>query len=117
MGWDMLIQRQEKRATTRFRTSLPIQYRYLTKVNNALTHNLSEGGLSFTTTDFIPVNTQLFVAILPKDEPLRAGGTVVWIQKMPYGDRYNVGMKFTAINAYNKARIASLEDKMVRDAF
>jgi hypothetical protein len=117
MGWGMLIQRQEKRTTTRFRNSLPIQYRYLTKVNNALTHDLSEGGLSFTTNDFIPVNTQLSVSILPKDEPLRAGCTVVWVQKMAYGDRYNVGMKFTDINAYNKARIASLEDKMVRDTF
>lgn len=113
----MLIQHQEKRAATRFRTGLPVQYRYLTKVSNALTIDLSEGGLSFTTNDFIPVNTKLFVAILPKEEPLRAGGTVVWIQKMPYGDRYNVGMKFTDINAYNRARIASLDDKMVLDNF
>jgi hypothetical protein len=117
MGWGMFIQHQEKRAATRFKASLPIQYRYLTKVNNALILDLSEGGLSFTTNDFIPVNTQLFVAILPKEEPLRAGGKVVWVQKMAYGDRYNVGMRFTDINAYNKARIASLEDKMVRDAF
>ncbi len=117
MGWDMLIQRSEKRATTRFRASLPVQFRYLTKINNALTHDLSEGGLSFTTNDFIPVNTQLFVAVLPKEEPLRAGGTVVWVQKMPYGDRYNIGVKFTDINAYNKARIASLGDKMVLDTF
>ncbi|MDD5491356.1 MAG: PilZ domain-containing protein [bacterium] len=111
----MFIRHQEKRATTRFRAGLPVQYRYLTKVNNALILDLGEGGLSFTTNDFIPVNTQLFVAILPKDEPLRAGGKVVWVQKMPYGDRYNVGMIFTDINAYNKARIASLEEKMVRE--
>lgn len=111
----MLIQREEKRANTRFRASLPVQYRYLTKVNNALTHDLSESGLSFTTNDFIPVNTQLFVAILPQEEPLRAGGRVAWVQKVPFGDRYNIGLKFTDINAYNKARIASLESKMIMD--
>ena len=111
----MLIRHEEKRANTRFRTSIPVQYRYLTKVNNALTHDLSETGLSFTTNDFIPVNTQVFIAILPKEEPLRAGGRVVWIQKVPFGDRYNVGLKFTDLNAYNQARIASLEDKMIRD--
>lgn len=113
----MLIQREEKRADTRFRASLPVQYRYLTKINNALTHDLSENGLSFTTSDFIPVNTQLFVAIFTKEEPLRAGSRVVWVQKVPFSDRYNVGLKFTDLNAYNQARIASLEDEMIRDVF
>lgn len=110
----MLIQREEKRAKTRFRASLPVQYRYLTKVNNALTHDLSESGLSFTTNDFIPVDTQLFIAILPKEEPWRAGSRVVWVQKVPFGDRYNIGLKFTDLNAYNQARITSLKDKMIR---
>jgi Tfp pilus assembly protein PilZ len=59
----------------------------------------------------------MFVALLPKDEPLRATGQVVWVRKVPYGDRYNVGMKFTDISAYNKARISTLEDRVLRDNF
>jgi Tfp pilus assembly protein PilZ len=107
----------EKRTGTRFNVSLALQYRYLTKLNNALSRDVSEGGLSFTTSDFIPLNTQLFVALLPKDEPLRATGQVVWVRKVPYGDRYNVGLKFTDISAYNKARISTLEDRVLRDNF
>jgi hypothetical protein len=113
----MYSQPQEKRKNPRFGVSLGLQYRYLTKLNNALTRDISENGVSFTTSDFIPLNTQIFVAILPKDEPLRAGGVVAWVNKVPYGDRYNVGMKFTDISAYNRARIASLEDRIIRDNF
>ena len=50
-------------------------------------------------------------------DALRATGQVVWVRKVPYGDRYNVGMKFTDISAYNKARISTLEDRVLRDNF
>lgn len=112
-----MIPHPEKRKHSRFNTGVPMQYRYLTKVSNALSRDIGRGGVCFTATDFIPVNTLLFVALLPKDEPLRASGKIVWVQKVPYGERYNIGLQFTEINDYNKERIVNLESRLLRANF
>lgn len=110
----MFCKPTEKRKYQRILLNVPLQYRYSVKINNALLYDIGRGGLKFTTTDFIPVNTSLAVAILMKEEPLKGEGEIAWVRKVPFGDRYVIGLKFREVTQRAMERIVYLEDTVLR---
>jgi hypothetical protein len=75
------------------------KYNYLTKIFEAVTKNISAGGLSFSTKNFIPEKTKVSVLLSPKEEKLKTSGEVVWVRKakklFKNNEQYNIGLKFT----------------------
>lgn len=113
----MFCKPTEKRKYQRFLLSVPLQYRYSVKINNALLYDIGRGGLKFTTTDFIPVNTSLTAVILMKEEPLKVDGEIAWVCKVPFGDRYMIGLRFREVSQRVAERIDNLENTLLVQKF
>ena len=107
----------DKRQYPRFNTVVSLQYsaltkyNYLTKIKRSLTQNISEGGISFSTGDYIRELSPLNLLISLHDSPLKAEGQVVWTRKLKNRkiETYQEGVKFTNIDPYSRAKIAKLE--------
>lgn len=57
--------------------------------------DISEDGLRLYTYDFVPLGQELVLHFyLSEDIPLKVSGKVVWVQKIPHGEMYQVGIKF-----------------------
>ena len=57
--------------------------------------DISEGGLKFYTTDFIPLHKAVRLSFyIRAQQHIALSGKVVWVQKMPHSDNYQVGLKF-----------------------
>ena len=108
----------ERRKFTRLGSRLPLQYRGERAFRYVLTKDIGEGGIKFLSTDFIPVSSKLVVelSLHYAGEPLKAVGRVSWVQKLPYGDQYNVGMQFVDIAERNKAEIARFVNMGLRQS-
>jgi hypothetical protein len=108
----------EKRKHSRLAKFLYVQYTYFTKYNyltkifEAVTKDISSGGLSFSTKQFIPEKTKVSMLLSPKETKLKACGEVVWIRKtkklFKNNEHYNIGLKFTPNKDTETDKIASL---------
>lgn len=57
--------------------------------------DISEAGLRLYIYDFIPLGQELiFHFYLSEEVPLKISGKVVWEQKVPHGEMYQIGIKF-----------------------
>ncbi|MCK5214962.1 MAG: PilZ domain-containing protein [Candidatus Omnitrophica bacterium] len=57
--------------------------------------DLSEGGIRFRTEDFIPLNTRLHLNFkVDSDQAVDMTAKVVWVQKAPHAENFQVGMEF-----------------------
>lgn len=67
----------------------------LPSFGGCLSWDLSEGGLRFRAYSFIPLNTDLSVEFsVENDRTVKLVGRVVWIQKLPHSEQYNLGLEF-----------------------
>lgn len=108
---------QEKRRYKRVESNLPLQYKNLRKSFDlpvgSLTKNLSEGGVSFKSNEFISLACRLVVEIsipsVPK--PIKAISKVAWIRKLPAGDQYELGNQFLDMAKEDKQHIINFVNK------
>ncbi len=108
----------EKRKHSRLAKFLYVQYTYFTKYNyltkifEAVTKDISTGGLSFSTKHFIPEKTKVSLLLSPKEVKQKTHGEVVWIHKskklFKNNEQYNVGLKFTQAKDIDEEKIARL---------
>jgi hypothetical protein len=57
--------------------------------------HLSEGGLRFRAYSFIPLNTDLSLEFsIDHDQSVTLIARVVWVQKLPHSEQYNLGLEF-----------------------
>ncbi len=89
----------EKRRFRRARFSDAISYR-LKDVNHfggCLGCDISEGGVRIQFNDFVPINTEMVLQMKLSNIPkvIDVTGRVVWLQQVPYSDRYQIGLQFT----------------------
>lgn len=102
---------EEKRRFNRADANLALQYRNLRKSNDPLalsvSRNISEGGVCFTSSEFISLACRLVVEIsLPNaPKPVKAISKVAWIRKLPAGDQYQLGNQFLEMTKEDKAHI------------
>ena len=109
----------ERRQYPRLGLKIPVQFRNVLKpsdrYSNALTHDLSAGGMSLIS--FIPLAKEAkLVGLLElpgHPEPIRAIVRVAWIQERPFGESFNTGLQFIGIVPENQKSIADLVERGV----
>ena len=91
----------ERRQQPRVNTAVSVQYRGIRQsedsVINAISRDISTGGVRLLVNEFISVFTRLIldIAIPSAPKPVRVVSKVAWIRKRPYGEQYEVGAQFT----------------------
>lgn len=94
-----------KRVQPRISFREPVQYRLqrseasvengIERTGAGLSCDLNENGIRIRSNDFVPLNTFLFIDFLLKShQPMQIQGRVVWIQKLPHSESYQMGVKF-----------------------
>jgi hypothetical protein len=89
----------------RFSYREPISYRIpnghgwdnglLVTFGGVLGHDISEGGLRFRTQTFVPSGTRMQLTFtVPSGKALTIEGQVVWVQKVPHSESYQMGFAF-----------------------
>ncbi len=88
----------EQRKSRRFPLSEGVQYRRSPGQEpvGCLSCDLSSGGIRFRAQEFIALHSELFLEIpLPTRDILQVAGKVAWVQRIPHGEMYQVGVEFT----------------------
>ena len=89
----------------------PVNYRFREKSNfgGCLAYDISEGGMRINFFDFVPLNTemnfQVKLSAIPKLVDVK--GHVVWLQQVPYSDRYQIGIQFSQSDVFSREEIRS----------
>lgn len=103
---------REKRRHRRVTGDFPLKYRTLedNPYSGGFTRNIAEGGVRFIGHRFIPLATNLTLNLsLPTTaRRLNALGKVVWIRKVPTGERYEIGLEFIDISDDDKREIRTV---------
>ena len=101
---------EEKRQHQRIKFAEPVQFyskdHFLT--GGTLACDLSETGIRINVNEFIPVGKELILNInLGIEEIAECMGLVVWVSKLAYNERYQVGVEFlpTTSSLESKSRI------------
>lgn len=103
----------EKRRYQRVGVSLPLEYRDLRKTaelpKGSLLRNISEGGICFSSREFMSLACRLVLNItLPNNpKPVKAISKVAWIRKLPMSDQYELGNQFLEITKEDRAQITN----------
>jgi c-di-GMP-binding flagellar brake protein YcgR len=96
---------RERRRFVRVASDHPVQLKqvpnnYPIQVHNAMSQDISEGGIQLSSFYFYPVHSRMaFDIFLSRDsEPVQGVGRVVWIEQLPFQERYKVGFEFSELN-------------------
>ncbi|MFH1776387.1 MAG: PilZ domain-containing protein [Candidatus Omnitrophota bacterium] len=89
----------ERRRDRRVFLKLKLQYQHARRVCYTLTNDISAGGVKIMSDYFLPISTilTLQLSLDQAQEIVQATGEVVWIEKLPYSERYKIGVKFKEI--------------------
>lgn len=100
----MPFTQEEKRLFPRIKLQTPLcfQLRGFPKSCNALTDDLSSGGLSFTNDKFVARSTMIMLEVNLLSRVLSAIGKVVWASPLPHSDRYRLGIQFDELSQQDK---------------
>ena len=103
--------RVEKRKTIRAKFSDAINYQFkdTNDFGGCLAYDISEGGIKIAFNDFVPVNTEMILQMKLRNIPkvIDVTGRVVWAQRIPFSDRYQVGLQFTKTDPISQGEIRS----------
>ncbi|MFH1046076.1 MAG: PilZ domain-containing protein [Candidatus Omnitrophota bacterium] len=73
----------------------------------SLMRDISVGGASMTTYEFLPLNLKLAaeIPLVSGVRPVRGTGRVAWIRKAGYSDNYDVGLEFSNLDDEDRAQL------------
>src|SRR3990167_4455124 len=107
----------EKRRYGRLASRVEIQYRKIGETPHSpvgsLAYDISGGGVKLLAHEFVPMGTKLRVGI-PLEYPMKminAVGRVVWVQKRPYTEQYDLGLEFLDINSEDQNDLVNYVEK------
>ncbi len=96
---------KERRAFPRKHAVFPVQIRQMSQqragiIHNSMTHDFSESGIQLSSFYFYPVNSKMIFDIFPSYnmEPILTVGRVVWVEQVPYQEKYKIGIEFSEMN-------------------
>lgn len=94
-----LIKQREHRLSSRldFNSQIRFQLRGRPDFDNAISNDISCGGLKFTSNRFIPTETAVMLEINVLNRILRPIGKVAWSRPISHSDRNQTGVKFVEI--------------------
>ena len=102
----------ERRQFARIKTRIPLEYKNLHKDSTdgkgVQVKDISEGGVRFTSSEFLSLANRLVVTInIPTTaRQIKAIAKIAWIKKLPSGDLYEVGNQFLEISKEDKQEVA-----------
>ncbi len=107
----------EKRRFRRIDSNLPLRYKNIKTAAvpmGSLTKDISEGGISFKTNEFISLACRLVVEItLPTAQrPVKAISKVAWIRKLSSGEQYELGNQFLEISKEDRNLITDYVSRL-----
>ncbi len=91
------VESSERRNFNRIRLAQPVQCRLKDweEQRGALSCDISEGGMRLNSTSFLPLHTEVLLKIqLSHEQVVECRSQVVWIQRIPFTERYQVGLEF-----------------------
>lgn len=97
----------DKRAFKRVRLSEPVRFEFRNPAHygGCLSADISEGGVRLRVNEFIALGEEISVNIQLSPKKMVEGvGKVVWVQKMPYADQYQIGLEFEKLDSIFEAR-------------
>jgi len=96
----MSVRPEDKRRFPRIslRTPVRCQIRGEHQFDNAISDNISAGGLSFVGNKFIPPSTPVMLEINVLSRILRPVGRIAWSQPLPHSDRNRLGIEFLELD-------------------
>lgn len=101
----------ERRKTHRVRIYLPLRVRFNQnqQVSETLTRDLSGGGLRYISQQPVPVLAEfgLELTLAAGREPFTARGKVVWFQRIPHSEQFEVGVSFLEVSQENQRRLST----------
>jgi len=109
----------ERRQQPRVNTTMSVQYRGIRQADdsvvNAISRDISNGGVRLLVNEFISVFTRLVLEIaLPSvPKPVRVVSKVTWIRKRPYGEQYEVGAQFMDMSEEDKRGVFDFVESSV----
>ena len=107
----------ERRRFQRVDSNLPLRYKNLRTTTipaGSTTKDISEGGISFNTSEFISLACRLVVEVnLPTvSKPIKVISKVAWIKKSFSGDQYELGNQFLEISKEDRATITDYVSRL-----
>lgn len=108
----MAIKPEEKRRFPRIalRTPIRFQVRGLPQSDNAISENISIGGLSFVGSAFIAPSTPVMLAIDVLSRRLYPIGKVAWSCPLAHSDRNQLGIEFVELSSGEKNYLSNYID-------
>ena len=96
--------RKENRCFPRidFHSQMRYQLRGKPNFNNAISNDISCGGLKFTSNNFVPTLTPVMLEINILNRVLRPIGRVAWSRSLAHSDRNQMGVEFVEFNPVEK---------------
>ncbi len=94
---------EERRRYSRINFRIPMRYRKIEanmrEFKGSLMKDISAGGARMTIFEFLPLNLRLAteIPLISGLRPIRGAGRVAWVNKVAYGDQYDVGLEFIEI--------------------
>ncbi|MCK5581676.1 MAG: PilZ domain-containing protein [Candidatus Omnitrophica bacterium] len=102
---------QENRRFSRIAFREPVEYNIFGEMEGNRTFggflscDLGEGGIRIYANDFIPLNTTIKLNFYINSEKMvEVEGRVVWSQKSPHGESYQLGLEFSEHESNSTAR-------------
>lgn len=86
----------------RFTTPIRVQVRGTTIFNRTVGENVSENGLCFVNSQFIPPLTPVMLEIEVLSRVLRPIGRIIWSSPFPRSNKYRLGTEFIEFDAGEK---------------
>ena len=108
----------DNRAYVRQDVNCPLQLKALTMegtqfMRNSFSTNISEIGLGITSFDFFAVNEKVHLQLFSSAwaSLLEIIGKVVWIKRLPFQDRFRIGIEFVDTSESSTQKIKNLMGK------
>ena len=95
----MIIKETDKRRFPRLNLHTPLRYQIRGDPNfdNAVSDNLSVGGLSFTSDTFLAPDTKVMLEFNVLSRSLRTIGRIAWTSPLPHSYRNRSGIEFLEV--------------------
>ncbi|RKY36006.1 MAG: hypothetical protein DRP78_04700 [Candidatus Omnitrophota bacterium] len=108
----------DRRKFVRIHSDFPIEVKQLPlthqSVHNSLSLNISEGGVRISLFYFYPVNSKVNLTLFTaKDDlPFKALGKVSWVERVPYQERYRLGVEFVDLNDTHRNQLRRIINRI-----
>jgi c-di-GMP-binding flagellar brake protein YcgR len=104
--------KENNRRFPRIELHIPLRYqiRGTSEFNNAISEDISVGGMGFLNNKFIALSSNLTLEISILSHTLTPIGKVTWTSPLPHSNRYHLGIEFLELNPVEKRYLGDYID-------